>query len=126
MAWRSAFRGRRALLATLSLFLAACATTGKYEASLDALVGRPASDLASVYGPPTETFHSGDHTFLVYASTRLVQFAPLPNYTGSYPNYTKSRSCMTIFDTRGGVVVDWAIKGNDCAQELANRTPATP
>lgn len=105
----------------MCLCLMACATTSRYEESLDSLVGTPEAKLIGTFGGPAGTFRSDGHVFLVYLSSWLDAFAPLPNYTGSYPNYTKSKFCTTIFDVKDGVVAARAIEGNDCGQELTNR-----
>ncbi len=105
------------LLAAIGCSVAACATTGAYERSLDAWKGRSNTDLVQARGAPAETFDSNGHTFLVYLSSTIVPFSFMPNTIGAHADHTKSKFCTTVFDTAGGVVVDWAIKGNDCANE---------
>ncbi|WP_159017425.1 hypothetical protein [Cognatiluteimonas profundi] len=108
------------LLAMMCCGMAACATTGKYKDSLDAWKGRSDVDLIKSWGTPAEVFDSNGHRFLVYTSSRVEQFAPLPNKTGSHADYSKAWFCTTVFDTSGAHVVSWAIKGNDCTS--ASRT----
>lgn len=117
---------RLGLLLMACLCTAACATTSQYKASLDALVGTPEAHLTSLFGTPDETFSSDSSTFLVYASSRSEALGPLPNSLVTYLNYTKTKSCTTVFEVRGGVVAAWAIKGNDCGQELVERHLAKP
>lgn len=105
---------RGSLLAMTCWVMAACATTGRYEDSLDAWKGRSDADLIKSWGEPAEVFDSNGHRFLVYLSSRAEQFAPLPGKTGSHADYTKTWSCTTVFDIAAGHVVSWAIKGNDC------------
>jgi len=105
------------LLAAIGCGLAGCATTSAYEHSLDAWKGRSQADLINARGAPAETFDSDGHTFLVYLSSTVVPFTFMPNTLGAHADHTKSKFCTTVFDVSGGVVVDWALKGNDCANE---------
>ena len=112
--------GRQAcawLLAMAGCGIAGCATTGPYEQSLDAWKGRPAAELIQARGAPAETFDSDGHKFLVYLSSTVVPFSYMPNTQGMHADDTKSKFCTTVFDVTGGVVVEWALKGNDCAHE---------
>jgi hypothetical protein len=105
------------LLATIGCGIAGCATTGAYERSLDAWKGRPQAELVNARGTPAETFNSDGHTFLVYLSSTVVPFTFMPNTLGAHADHTKSKFCTTVFDVSGGVIVGWALKGNDCANE---------
>lgn len=105
------------LLATIGCSVAGCATTGAYEQSLDAWKGRSNADLIEARGTPAETFDSNGHRFLVYLSSTIVPFSSMPNTLGAHADHTKSKFCTTVFDTSQGVVVGWAIKGDDCAHE---------
>ena len=105
------------LLAMAGISAAGCATTGAYEQSLDAWKGRSDVDLIQARGAPAETFDSDGHKFLVYLSSTIVPFSLMPNTQGMHADDTKSKFCTTVFDVSGGVVVGWALKGNDCAHE---------
>ena len=105
------------LLATIGCSVAGCATTSAYERSLDGWKGRSDVELIKARGAPAETFDSNGHKFLVYLSSTIAPFSLMPNTLGAHADHTKSKFCTTVFDTAGGVVVDWAIKGNDCANE---------
>ena len=112
------------LLAMICCGIAGCATTGPYERSLDAWKGHPDAELIKALGAPAETFESDGHTFLVYLSSTIVPFSYMPNTQGMHADETKSRFCTTVFDVTAGVVVGWALKGNDCAREPL--TPGAP
>jgi hypothetical protein len=105
---------RNLLLATICCALVGCATTAKYEDSLDLWKGRSDSDLIKSWGKPSETFNSNGHTFLVYQFSRTQPFLHGGDPTGSPATYMSSFFCTTIFDVSSGQVIDWAIKGNDC------------
>lgn len=102
------------LLPTICFALTACATTGAYEDSLNSWKGSPDANLIKAWGPPTETFDSNGHTFLVYQFSRTKPLSVMGNRTGGQGDYMKSLFCTTIFDIAQGQVHDWAIKGNDC------------
>ena len=104
------------LLTMICCGMTGCATLGKYEASLDSLKGSSDVSLIKSWGPPAEAFDSNGHTFLVYKFSRLKPFGSIANPIGSPANYTTALFCTTVFDIFGGHVVDWAIKGNDCAE----------
>lgn len=105
------------VLAVIGCSVAGCATTGPYERSLDAWKGRSDVELIKARGAPAETFDSDGHRFLVYLSSTVVPFSFMPNTLGTHADHTKSMFCTTVFDVSGGVVVGWALKGNDCAHE---------
>lgn len=111
------------LLAMVGCSVAGCATTGAYEQSLGAWKGHSDAELIKARGAPAETFNSDGHTFLVYLSSTVVPFSFMPNTLGSHADHTKSKFCTTVFDVSGGVVVGWAIKGNDCAHEPSSPGP---
>lgn len=102
------------LLPTICFGLAACATTGAYEDSLNSWKGSSDANLIKTWGPPTETFDSNGHTFLVYQFSRTKPLSVMGDPTGGHGDYMKSLFCTTIFDVSQGQVQDWAIKGNDC------------
>jgi hypothetical protein len=102
------------LLPTICLGLTACATTGAYEDSLNSWKGSSDATLIKTWGPPTETFNSNGHTFLVYQFSRTKPLSVMGDPTGGHGDYMKSLFCTTIFDVSQGQVQDWAIKGNDC------------
>lgn len=102
------------LMPTIFFGLTACATTGAYEDSLNSWKGSSDASLIKTWGPPTETFNSDGHTFLVYQFSRTKPLSMMGDPTGGHGDYMKSLFCTTIFDISQGQVQDWAIKGNDC------------
>jgi hypothetical protein len=98
----------------ICLFLAACATTAKYEESLDSWKGSSDIDLIRSWGEPAETFNSHEHTFLVYQFSRTKPLPSAGDQHGSPANYMAALFCTTVFEVSAGRVIDWAIKGNDC------------
>jgi hypothetical protein len=106
-------------LAMVFCFVSACATTGKYEESLNSWKGASDTSLMATWGMPAETFDSKDHRFLVYQFSRTRPLVTMGDRTGSKATYMQALFCTTVFGIVGGHVEDWAIKGNDCKN--ANR-----
>ncbi len=121
-----------ALLATL----AGCAYPGTQRvAGLNALVGKPESDLVRVYGVPSRAFDTGGSRFLAYHSSRIATipgaggfyggwgggwgpgFGPAwgGGWGGGFPPEITQRDCETTFELTAGVVKSWTLRGNDCS-----------
>jgi hypothetical protein len=105
---------RRVLLAVVCCGMAACATTAKYEQSLDAMKGGSEADLVRSFGPPIEVFNSNGHRFLVYQVVQTATFEPMRTRSSGSYDYSTEQACTTVFDVLDGRVLDWAIKGNNC------------
>ncbi|KAF1042229.1 MAG: hypothetical protein GAK35_02843 [Herbaspirillum frisingense] len=118
----------RYLIALGALALSACATTAGYEKRLNTWVGANEIDLVRQWGPPAQSYESGDRKFLTYANQRNV-FIPgsSPSYQTTFIGntaYTQpvggsspmnvSMSCMTTFEVAAGRIVGWTYRGNDC------------
>lgn len=119
---------QRFLLLFLVVFLASCATTAGYEKLLNSWIGAQEIDLVRSWGPPIQSYETGGHKFIVYASNRNV-YVPgtAPSYQTTYignsaytnavggsPAMNINKSCTTTFELDGSKVVSWSYKGNDC------------
>ncbi len=100
------------------LVLAACATTEKYEARLNAEIGRPIDDVVLRWGRPTGVTD-------VDQTKRLYHFrsAGSPIATTQYNPYLGAQTtvsqfyCDTTFLVEGGVVQKWSWQGNRCTSD---------
>ena len=101
-------------LATVCFGMAACITTRNYEETLNSWKGRSEVRLVEFWGPPTETFNSGNHKFLVYQVSQTAAFESMKNYSSGSRDYSKELFCTTVFELFDGHVVESATKGNNC------------
>lgn len=119
---------KRFSVVVLTLMLASCATTAKYEKILNSWVGDDELNLVRSWGPPQQAYEAGGHKFIVYSNDRNV-FVPgqAPTYqtnvigntayTNSYggsPAMNVNLSCTTTFETADGKILNWSYRGNDC------------
>lgn len=116
------------LVVFLLTALMGCATTAGYEKVLNSWVGSNETEIVRKWGPPAQAYETGEAKFLVYTSNRNV-FLPgsAPNLTttfigntaytsstGGRPAMNLNYSCQTTFELRGGEIVSWSWRGNDC------------
>ena len=114
--------------------LAGCAYPSKQHIdSLNAIVGKPETDLVRTYGVPNRTYDTSGHRFLAYSESHLDEFGGDPGFGyggfgygwggfgyggyggyGGFPPEIVQESCTTTFELTGGVVRAWNLKGNDC------------
>jgi hypothetical protein len=111
--------------------LAACATTGKYQAKLNGFKGQPAEAILAQWGTPKADviLDNGDR-MLGYIRTRSIIVAGVPGMTSGLASPTSLTNmnqlsgamqtdsiqlrCMTKFFLHDGAVQSWTIAGNDC------------
>lgn len=112
----------------MSTLLAACATTERYERSLNALVGLREAELVQQLGRPNRTYESGGFRYLVYTTSDTATVAGMANgyqttgvgvherrvSVGGSPDLAIEAACTTTFELDQGKVVAWAHKGNYC------------
>ena len=115
----------------ISFALAACATTGKYQAKLNGFKGLPAEAITAQWGTPKADviLDNGDR-MLGYIRTRSIVVPGIPGMTSglasptSLTNMTQlsgatqtgsiELQCMTKFFLHDNVVQSWTVAGNDC------------
>jgi len=96
------------------LFLAGCATTGKYEAALDTWRGRSVEELVATWGVPTQmiTTKSG---LAIYEYIREGHSFVTTSYVGGVGYASLQRTwCKTDFITKDDKIFDWRWEGNAC------------
>lgn len=110
------------------LALAACATTDRYDASLNALIGTPEADLVRAWGRPARSYDTGGFHYLVYASNgtayvtgTATSYQPTTkagemhdSAVGGSPDLSIGLVCLTTFEVQNAKVVSWWHKGNYC------------
>jgi len=121
-----------------SLTLMGCATTSKYKANLDTLVGQPEAELLAKWGNPTGRYkdENGEEV-IAYIRTREVLVPSTPAYAVTSSSYngggpmggistelqtsstgieggTIQLKCLTKFIMKNGVVSSSTFKGNNC------------
>ena len=120
--------------------LAGCAYPSKQHIdALNAVVGKPETDLVRTYGVPTRTYDTSGHRFLAYSESHIDEFGGDPGfgyggfgygggwggfgygggfggfgYGGGFGSEIVQENCTTTFELTGGVVRGWHLKGNDC------------
>ena len=108
--------------------LAGCASTERYDASLNALIGTTEADLIEQWGRPARSYDSGGYHYLVYQSKGTAYLAgtatsyqPISKAgemhdtaIGGTPELPIELACLTTFEFSGGKVVAWSHKGNYC------------
>lgn len=116
-----------------ALALGACAVhpDPARVASLNALVGKPETDLVRAMGVPSRTYDAGGHRFLAYRQSRIETIPGDPGWGpwgypwgwgggwggwgwGGFPPEIVQRDCETTFDLLNGVVQAWTLRGNAC------------
>lgn len=117
-----------ALVALVMALLTACATTERYERSLNALIGLRETELVQQLGRPNRTYESGGFRYLVYTTSDTATVAGMANgyqttgmgvherrvAVGGSPDLAIEAACTTTFELDQGKVVAWAHKGNYC------------
>lgn len=118
----------RVLVCAVSVLVAGCATTQKFEALLNGWVGSSELDLVRKLGPPQNSHELGGSRFLTYNRSRSIYLpGQAPSYTttlvgntaytnqvGGYAGSTLSMSCTVTFEVRDERVRGWRWEGNDC------------
>ena len=96
------------------LFLAGCATTGKYEAKLANWKGASEQALVAEWGQPTELISSGDMSIYEYLKEDSKFATPL--YIGREIRYVDEYRiwCKTTFVVEKKLVTSWRWEGNGC------------
>ncbi len=113
--------------------LAGCAYPSKQHIdSLNAVVGKPETDLVRAYGVPNRTYDTNGHRFLAYSESHIDEYGGDPGFGfgyggwggygygggwggfGGFPPEIVQEQCTTTFELTGGVVRSWNLKGNDC------------
>jgi hypothetical protein len=116
------------LLLLAVTLLTSCATTAKYESSLNSWMGQPEQDLVRAWGAPARVYESGETKYLTYSNSRNVYLAgTAPTYntncndgyctttpSGGTPAQNINLSCETIFEVVDSDVTSWSYKGNGC------------
>lgn len=115
-------------LGGLVLLAAGCATTDRYDRSLNALIGVPEATLVQQRGKPSRTYTSGGFRYLVYEQRDMAYVAGRATgyqtvgqgvdtrqvATGGTPETAIPVQCTTTFELQEGKVVAWDHKGNYC------------
>ncbi len=104
------------LIATVSsaLALAACATSAKFEAQMDALVGGPESAVIRAYGAPQSSYVlANGQRALTYTRSQMKL---LPGMETTDPVVRlRTRHCAFSFVvSQAGTVESWRADGNYC------------
>jgi hypothetical protein len=116
------------LTALAAAFLLGCASTERYDALLNSLIGSSEADLLLQWGRPVRTYDSGGFHYVVYqvASTTYVtgmatSYQPVSKAgemhdtaIGGSPDLPIELACITTFELSNGMVVNWSHKGNHC------------
>ncbi|MBU3590006.1 hypothetical protein [Polynucleobacter sp. 80A-SIGWE] len=112
-------------------FLSGCATTEKYEAKLNSMIGMPESQLVEQWGIPTGMYEADGTRYLSYTNTESGYVAGTPpvtrttmingkaytNTTGGTSGYGYTNSCTTTFMVVNKKIASWKHKGNDCKSD---------
>lgn len=88
----------------LSVFLilaSGCATTEKYNETINSWVGSQEIELIKSWNPPKETYETQGSKFLVYSWSQYIEGIGTAH-------------CKTVFEVREGVIVSAQATGNDC------------
>jgi hypothetical protein len=85
--------------------LEGCATTANYEAKLQSWIGHSESELIASWGPPSNSYTSGEVTSLAYGGS---------NGAVIYNGAVIPVNCTTTFTLVNHVVTNWTWKGNSC------------
>ena len=95
------------LITPLALLLG-CATTANYEKTLNTWIGHSESELISSWGPPNNSYTSGDTTSLSFGGTRGIVYTS---------GMAIPVSCITTFTLKNKVVTNWSWNGNGCKSQ---------
>ena len=90
-----------------SLSLSGCATQANYEKTVDSWVGEPEAKLIASWGPPTNSYTSGDTTSISYAQSN----GAVVRYGAVIPI-----GCTTNFTIVKHIITGWSFNGNACRQ----------
>jgi hypothetical protein len=123
-------------VATLAgvLAVAACAYPNPaHVAALNAMVGKPETDVIHAYGVPSRTYDLNGHRYLAYSRSRIETVGGTPGFGpwgggpywgggwggwgggwGGFPPEIVQRDCETTFDVQNHVVLTWSLRGNAC------------
>lgn len=111
-----------------AIFLSACATTAKYEATLNSWLGHSANELVNSWGYPISTFEAPNgNTVYVYSSSGSYTMPTNTNTTvnvygnTAYANSTTTGGqtlrfwCHTFFEVNSRKeITKWSWRGNNC------------
>jgi hypothetical protein len=94
----------RSLIALgIIVLTAGCATTAKYNETINSWVGSKEIDLIKSWNPPKETYETQGSKFLVYSWSQYME--------GIGTAY-----CKTVFEVQQGIITSVKATGNDCTK----------
>lgn len=115
----------------IAALLTGCATTEKYEAKLNSMIGMQETELVADWGIPNGMYEADGVRYLSYTNTEsgyvrgtapvtrttIINGKAYTNTTGGTPGYGYTNSCTTTFTVVNKKVTAWKNKGNDCTSE---------
>lgn len=110
------------ILLLISIFfgVASCSSTNNnqqnnYSNTLQSWVGAREEKLISQWGPPANSYTSGNTTSLSYVYNGGVRYIP-PLYTqiGPVGGGAVPVNCMTNFTVVNHIITSWSFNGNGC------------
>jgi hypothetical protein len=116
------------LLAAVAASITGCATTERYDRSLNALLGLHEPELVQQWGKPSRVYESGGFRYLVYEQRDTAYVAGRATgyqtvgtgadsrqvAVGGTPETAIPVQCTTTFELQDRKVVAWDHKGNYC------------
>ena len=115
---------RRLIPALMAGLLVGCSNQlAIRQAQLNAWIGRPETELISVFGVPDRTYETKGVKFIAYTEQRVDLLPGPPGYAfgppfGLYPNAMPPQAvaltCDTSFAIVGGTVRSYSLRGNAC------------
>lgn len=119
---------QKIILVLTTLFIASCATQGKYKEILNSWVGSSESSLISSWGIPSSVYETNGLKYLTFrnnstgylpgtpgtAQTTIIGNTAYTNYYGGTSGVMLNFNCETTFVVSDGVISNWSYRGNAC------------
>lgn len=111
--------GMRGLLLIIMMTLASCSSASNRQSGygnvLDSWIGAREEKLISQWGPPANSYTSGNTTSLSYIYNGGVQYIPpIRTNIGIMGGGAVPVNCMTNFTLVNHIITSWSFNGNGC------------